>query len=277
MPTRDEFSQETKDVLAKRVGLRCSNPNCRRHTSGPQTHPRKSVNIGVAAHICAAAPGGPRYDLRMSTEDRCGIENALWLCQNCAKLIDNDPARYTADLLRRWRRLSEEAAMSAVEAIPISATVTDAELIRFYAQCFDRPAFQDMFHQEGSIEAFDRAIEDTITALNTGCLRSRDGAVLQTAKGKACVTDPALRKKLDTIVDLLRAIRSRYDLAIRRGQLRVGHDDGQQQWYCINDHNLAGWMDETRAQVIEILAALCNDAGVRPPPGPHYRPPRWRP
>jgi hypothetical protein len=62
MPLRDEFSTETKDILAKRVGQQCSNPNCRRQTSGPQVHPRKTLNIGVAAHISAAAPGGPRYD-----------------------------------------------------------------------------------------------------------------------------------------------------------------------------------------------------------------------
>ena len=30
---------------------------------------------------------------------------------------------------------------------------------------------QDAFHQEGSMEAFDRAMEDTLTAINTGCLR----------------------------------------------------------------------------------------------------------
>ena len=118
MPARDEFTKETKDILAKRVGLRCSNPNCRRPTSGPQAHPRKTVNIGVAAHIAAAAPGGPRYDDKMTPEERCGIENAVWLCQNCAKLIDNDAPRYTTDLLRRWRRLSEEAAMLGVESMP---------------------------------------------------------------------------------------------------------------------------------------------------------------
>ena len=277
MPTRDEFSRETKDVLARRVGLQCSNPNCRRPTSGPQTHPRKAVNIGVAPHICAAAAGGPRYDPRMSIEERSAIENAIWLCQNCAKLIDNDAAHYTADLMRRWRRLSEEAALTAVLAVPTTAPVTDAELIRFYAQCFDRPAFQDLFHQEGSMEAFDRAIEDTITALNTGCLRARDGTVLQTAKGKAYIHDAASREKLDTIVDLLRAIRSRYDLAIKEGTLHVGHDDGRRQWYCINDPNLAEWMDETRAQAIEILAALCNDGGISPPQAPHHRQRRRRP
>ena len=275
MPVRDGFLKDSKEILAKRVGLRCSNPNCRRPTSGPQEHPRKAVNIGVAAHICAAAPGGPRYDARMTSIERGDIDNALWLCQNCAKLVDNDPGRYTADLLRQWRRLSEAAAQTAVSTGNANATVSDAELVQFYAQCFDRPAFQDAFHQEGSMEAFDRAIEDTITALNTGCLRARDGTVLQHARGKAYLANPAWRIKLDTIVDILRAIRSRYDLARNDGKLQLGRDDGGRQWYCINDRALAVWMDETRAQAIEIIGELCNQAGVHPPHGPRHRPPRW--
>src|ERR1039458_1328496 len=135
MPTRDEFTKETKDIVAKRVGLRCSNPNCRRATSGPQADPRKTVNIGVAAHIAAAAPCGPRYEDKMTQEERCGIENAVWLCQNCAKLIDNDASRYTTDLLRRWRRLSEEAAMLSVESIPApTSSASDDDLIRFRSE-----------------------------------------------------------------------------------------------------------------------------------------------
>jgi hypothetical protein len=234
------------------------------------------VNIGVAAHIAAAAPGGPRYDEKMAPEERCGIENAVWLCQNCAKLIDNDASRYTIDLLRRWRRLSEEAARLSVESIAApSLTASDDELIRFYASCFDRPAFQDLFQQEGNMEAFDRAVEDTITALNTGCLRARDGTILQQAKGKAYIANSDRRAKLDSVVDILRAIRSRYDLAIAQGALHVGHDDGLRQWYCVNDHALAMWMDESRAQATTIIAELCKEAGVQPPHGAHFRMPRW--
>src|SRR5437899_8109263 len=57
-PMRDEFSVGTKELLAKRVGYRCSNPECRQPTSGPQEDPAKVVNIGVAAHITAASPDG---------------------------------------------------------------------------------------------------------------------------------------------------------------------------------------------------------------------------
>lgn len=67
---RDEFSAETKDVLARRAGMRCSWPNCDQLTAGPREDPPKAVNVGVAAHICAAAPGGPRYAAEMTAEAR---------------------------------------------------------------------------------------------------------------------------------------------------------------------------------------------------------------
>jgi hypothetical protein len=107
---RDDFSEPVKRTLAAHVGHRCSNPDCRALTSGPQEEPAKAVNLGVAAHISAAAPGGPRYDDARSPEQRSGIENGIWLCQNCAKLIDNDPARFSNELLTAWRLVAEHHA-----------------------------------------------------------------------------------------------------------------------------------------------------------------------
>lgn len=271
---RDDFPADVKDLLAKRVGMLCSNPNCRQPTSGPQEDPAKVLNIGVAAHITGAAPGGPRFDGNMSPEARCAFDNGIWLCQNCAKLVDNDARRFASDVLREWKRLSECAALLAIEepgAVDDIRT-SDSDLIRFFAQCFDRPAFQDHFRQEGSMEAFDKAIEDTITAINTGCLRSRDGAILAKGKGKAFLRNSSWRDKLDAIVDLLRAIRSRYDLALKGGQIHVSRGDGREEWYCIHDHGVAAWMDATRAEALEILGEVCNEAGVRPPRFPRAFP-----
>jgi HEAT repeat protein len=112
---RDDFSPKTIEILAKRVGYRCSNLSCRKLTSGPHEEAHKSVNIGVAAHITAAAPGGKRYDASLSSEERRSIENGMWLCQNCGKLIDNDEQKYSVDLLRSWKREAEQQAQSEVE------------------------------------------------------------------------------------------------------------------------------------------------------------------
>lgn len=111
---RDEFSQKTKQILAQRVGYQCSNPNCRASTSGPQIDSSKAINIGVAAHITAASSGGPRFDPELTTNERQGSDNGIWLCQNCAWLIDSDEQAYPIDLLREWKRLAEDRARTLI-------------------------------------------------------------------------------------------------------------------------------------------------------------------
>jgi hypothetical protein len=275
---RDDFSLAVKTLLARRVGMRCSNPNCRKPTSGPDVDPNKAVNIGVASHITAASRGGPRYDAASTPEQRQSPENGIWLCQNCGKLIDDDTRRYPAELLRSWKRVSEEAALLAVETSQSpeqQPRINDVELVRFFAQCFDRNAFKDPFNQEGSMEAFDKAMEDTLTAISTGCLRSRDGAVLFRAWGKAFLQNPKWREQMDVIADLLGAIRSRYQEAKKTGGIHVSpHRDGT-EFYCIHDHSLAEWMDVTRTQIMQIFAGICGDAGVVAPKFPRPRPRHW--
>ena len=112
---RDDFSAATKDLLARRVGFKCSNPGCRQLTVGPQANPSGAVNIGVAAHITAASPDGPRYDPTLTPEQRSAPENGIWLCQTDGKLVDNDQERYTVKVLRGWKEQAEAAATSELE------------------------------------------------------------------------------------------------------------------------------------------------------------------
>jgi hypothetical protein len=117
-PMREEFPSQIKDVLAKRAGYRCSNPGCLQLTSGPQDDPGGFVNVGVAAHITAASPGGARFDPTLSPEVRRSVENGIWLCQNHAKLVDNDPAHYTVESLKEWKRIAEAFAKLEIEYRP---------------------------------------------------------------------------------------------------------------------------------------------------------------
>lgn len=112
---RDDFSDTTKALLANRVCGRCSNPNCRKPTLGANTNPEKTINIGVAAHICAAADGGPRYDSAMTPAERKSSQNGIWLCQSCAKLIDSDPIKYSKELLYTWKKLAETTSALELE------------------------------------------------------------------------------------------------------------------------------------------------------------------
>lgn len=101
---RDDFKQNVVRRLAMRAAYVCSNPDCLALTLGPQLGSADgTVNLGVAAHITAAAAGGPRYDLSISPAERSSIANGIWLCQNCAKLIDSDPQHFDVATLHRWK------------------------------------------------------------------------------------------------------------------------------------------------------------------------------
>ncbi len=107
---RDDFPEHVKRAAASRAGHRCSNPSCRAPTSGPQDDAAKAVSLGEAAHITAASPEGPRYNAAISQDDRRHILNAIWLCRNCARLVDNDVIRFGESILRVWKFEAERRA-----------------------------------------------------------------------------------------------------------------------------------------------------------------------
>ena len=114
MTRRDEFPESVKRLLKDRAGNQCSHPDCRAVTTGAAEHPEKVNNVGKAAHICAAAPGGPRYRPEMTKGERRSVDNGIWLCSTHADEIDNDEARFPESLLRQWKRDAEESRKSGI-------------------------------------------------------------------------------------------------------------------------------------------------------------------
>lgn len=102
---RDNFSASTKKALAERAGHRCS--ICKTPTIGPSDEsPYAVMNIGVAAHITAAAPGqgARRYDPFLAPKQRSGIENGVWLCHTCSVIVDRDAERFSVSVLQNIKR-----------------------------------------------------------------------------------------------------------------------------------------------------------------------------
>ncbi len=124
MRRQDDFTERTKHYVAHRAGYHCSFRGCPQPTAGPGNEsPIATINIGEAAHICAAAPGGKRYDESMTPAERRHISNAIWLCSTHAKLIDRDEALYTIDYLRRMKAEHEEIRAKKVQ-LPSGETGT---------------------------------------------------------------------------------------------------------------------------------------------------------
>lgn len=126
---RDDFRAKTIRGLAARVGYHCSNPSCMRSTSGPALAEEGTVNIGVGAHIAAAAPGGKRYDPNMSSAERSSPLNGIWMCQSCSKLIDSDDSRFTVALLREWKNKAIQRALDAIAGGEPLGSIRPAELL----------------------------------------------------------------------------------------------------------------------------------------------------
>lgn len=253
---RDDFSAATKELLAKRVCYRCSNPDCRKPTIGPGLEGEKTVNIGVAAHIKAAALGGKRYDLFMSAEARRHADNGIWLCQSCSKLIDSDAKRFTVELLHQWKETAENMAFAELSCQQVmQQAAADIERLKFYLQCMDRPAFQDALRREvrwhdPNLEKFRKAISNTITALNTGVLKDREGNVLMRSEGKSMMVNDEWREKLGYITRILTDIRNTIEMRWAEDMKTVA------------DPAFTDKLEADRQHVIEIMNSLCAEAGL---------------
>lgn len=130
MPNRDDFDKKIVDVIGKRASFICSNPDCRSITLCPSAEDEsKFTYIGKAAHITAAAEGGPRYDSNLSSEERKSASNGIFLCSNCADMIDkNNGINFTVDQLKKWKKDHEDwAAQHLNKSLNSFITTIDGE------------------------------------------------------------------------------------------------------------------------------------------------------
>lgn len=113
---RDDFSAGTVATIARRASYLCAHPDCKCVTAGPSEDRKGKVTIvGIAAHICAAAPLGPRYDPTMLPEERADQGNGIWLCSTHSKYIDDNPSVVTVAVLKRWKYQHERWILSQIE------------------------------------------------------------------------------------------------------------------------------------------------------------------
>ncbi len=117
------FTKETIDFLRDEVGNRCS--LCDRPTSGPSRQRGKRTNVGTAAHITAAARGGPRHDRTLTPAQRRSPENGIWCCRDCGKLVDDDTTTYSVAQLNAKKKDAIDLAHDRVTAGVIAPRMSE--------------------------------------------------------------------------------------------------------------------------------------------------------
>lgn len=133
---RDDFTESTRRKIGQRAGWLCSFPGCRVFTEGATSDENGRMSVGTASHICAAAPGGPRYDEKMTMDERRSVTNGIWMCRNHGTAIDSPDSKFTTELLRTWKKDSETESRKRVlegTARPVSEEFQDAGDLRVAA------------------------------------------------------------------------------------------------------------------------------------------------
>lgn len=111
------FKAKTVLTLAQRAAYRCSNPDCRKLTVGPNSEDTRATILGEAAHISGARQGAARFDASLTDHARADITNGIWLCANCHSAIDKDAKEYPTSLLFRWKEIHDDYVASELSGI----------------------------------------------------------------------------------------------------------------------------------------------------------------
>jgi len=112
---------------------------------------------------------------------------------------------------------SEAAIQMFVDDFP---GLADEEALKLMAAVFDRPAFRTPFREESSLPAFQRAIEDTISALSTGTWRTRDGTEIRRVPSVHHLKDPRTQKVVKEVIERIDGLRRLFVARLRDGGIQ---------------------------------------------------------
>ncbi len=171
---RDDFRAATVLKIRDMAGNVCSMPDCHVNTHCSKSTRDGALSIGVACHIRAAAPGGPRYDPGQTQDQRKHEDNGIWMCQTHSRLIDADDSPYPPEVLLEWKRLAEVRANGMVnkrtftpsEASDLARNESIALLDRFTNRTgnpIESPIREMLEGYETGLESLDSRFEVEVT------------------------------------------------------------------------------------------------------------------
>jgi hypothetical protein len=127
---RDPVPPGQEKVVIARSGNSCAYPACGVHLVANGQHPLDlDKAVGKVAHICAASPGGPRYDAAMSVAERGAAANLMYLCGAHHDAIDSQLNHHSVAFLREAKRVHEAAVARAVRHALGEVTFEDLAVI----------------------------------------------------------------------------------------------------------------------------------------------------
>jgi hypothetical protein len=178
-----------------------------------------------------------------------------------AKCIDLDeypdaPAdRNTVSKIKKeFYELKRAQLMAAIQEEPkLQDLLKDRQILTLMAKAFFRPAFHTPIVYEGSVPDFIQAIGDTIKALNTGYLDTRDGRPIERILSLDALENRRIKATMRGIVTKLNLLRGMCIEGLDAGKIKqVGP-----RW--ITDLELARPMEDLRSEVLADFRRIYPD------------------
>lgn len=145
----------------------------------------------------------------------------------------------------------------------INRVPDDKQIIEDLVKCFDRPAFVTPFMMESDLPNFEKAIEDTIQAVNTGIYCLRDGREIARIEPRFSVSDQKSKEILGEIVDNLIELRMMYQKFLNTGDIRRC-GCGQADCGVHTISRVACFeMDKIRKEILSKLSRLSPNSKIR--------------
>lgn len=107
--------------------------DCRRELVMDATETDDMALIGDECHIVARKPDGPRGESDLPAESRDKYDNFILLCRVHHKIIDDQPRKYTVDILQRIKAAHERWIKESLEGYD-AARQRDDEIYATYAE-----------------------------------------------------------------------------------------------------------------------------------------------
>jgi hypothetical protein len=100
--------EKAKIMLRGRSAYRCNHPDCRCRLFVDETQTDDPTLIGEICHIVARQAAGPRGQSALTAEQRDRYANLILLCRNHHKLIDDNPEKYSVEVLHLMKEQHEQ-------------------------------------------------------------------------------------------------------------------------------------------------------------------------
>jgi len=109
-------------IIFIRSGNRCAIPTCRRVLIIDRTQNDKESVIGEVAHINGENSGSARYEKDMTPIQRNSCDNLLLVCPACHKEIDDQPNKYTKEILKDIKNKHETWVINSTKQEIVNVT-----------------------------------------------------------------------------------------------------------------------------------------------------------